>query len=131
MGAKLALQKSNNRAVDTLARRLITDHGKSLAESIRLAHTVGVQPPKGPTPSMLWEYKMVSALSGTSFDHWYSNLEVYDHSQDIAEAKADASEGTNTTIRHEAQNELPTLRVHLGVARHAFLASPGVGPETA
>jgi putative membrane protein len=123
MGGKLALQKSSNPAVHTLAQRLITDHSKSLADSIRLAHAIGVQPPKDPEPSMLWELKMVSALSGRSFDHWYSNLEVYDHSQDISEAKSEAGEGTNTAVRKEAQKELPVLRMHLGLSRHALAAS--------
>src|SRR5204863_6110508 len=52
---------------------------------------IGVQPPKDPEPSMLWQLKMVSALSGRGFGHWYSSLEVYDHSQDISEAKSKAA----------------------------------------
>lgn len=96
---------------------------KSLAESLRLAHAIGVQPPKDPAPSMLWELKMVSALSGRSFDHWYSNLEVYDHSQDISEAKSEAGEGTNTQVRKAAQKENPKLRLHLRLARQALGAS--------
>jgi predicted outer membrane protein len=123
MGGKLALQKSSNPAVDRLAHRLVSDHSKSLQESIALAHRIGVQPPKDPQPSMLWELKMVSALSGRNFDYWYSNLEVYDHSQDINEAKSEAGEGTNQQVRSSAQKELPMLRLHLSLAKHALLAS--------
>jgi hypothetical protein len=50
--------------VHRLAQRLVSDHSKSLADSIRLAHAIGVEPPKDPTLSMLWELKIVSGLSG-------------------------------------------------------------------
>jgi putative membrane protein len=123
MGGRLALQKSSNPAVRKLAQRLITDHSKSLADGVKLAHAIGVQPPKDPEPSMLWELKMVTVLSGRSFDYWYSNLEVYDHSQDISEATAEAGEGTNQQLRKEAQKELPMLRMHLSLSRHALLSS--------
>ena len=120
MGGKLALQKSDNSAVRKLAQRLITDHNKSLKEAIALAHAVGIQPPKDPAPSMLWSLKMVNALSGQSFDYWYSNLEVYDHSQDISEAKTESGQGTNPRVRKQAQKEVPVLQLHLHLARQAL-----------
>lgn len=124
-GGRLALQKSSNTAVRALAQRLIADHTKSLNDGAKLAGTIGVKVPKGPTPSMVWELKMVSQLSGRSFDTWYSNLEVYDHSQDISEAKSEASEGTNPEVRKDAQKELPTLTMHLSLARRALSSAGG------
>ena len=104
----------------------MADHSKSLKEGASLAASIGVKVPKDPEPSMVWELKMVSALPAGSFEHWYSSLEVYDHSQDIAEGKAEVSEGTNPNVRHEAAKELPTLRVHLRLAKRALQQSRGM-----
>ncbi|HZT16046.1 MAG TPA: DUF4142 domain-containing protein [Gaiellaceae bacterium] len=122
-GGKMALKKTHNAAVLALAHRLVSDHSKSLQEAVKLAHSLGIKPPDGPTPSMTWELKMVGSLSAGQFDYWYSNLEVYDHSQDISEAKSEASEGTNTQVRKQAQTEIPMLRLHYDLARRALAAS--------
>ena len=39
---------------------------------------------------MQWELQIVSTLSGAAFDHWYADLEVKDHMQDISEAADEA-----------------------------------------
>jgi putative membrane protein len=124
MGGKLALKKSKSLAVWGLAQRLVQDHTKSLNESLALARRLGVKAPKDPTPSMQWEIMMVSQLNGQSFDYNYSKLELYDHSQDIEEAKSEASDGTNKLVRQLAEKELPTLRAHLSLSKRAYHASP-------
>jgi len=129
MGGKIALNKSSSEAVRALGQRLISDHTKSLHESIALAHRIGIKVPKDPTPSMQWELMMVSQLNGSSFDYNYSKLEVYDHSQDIEESKAEASDGTNTLVRQAAKKALPMLTMHLMLSKHALAASPA--PSTA
>src|SRR5213082_3268733 len=54
-GGKIALARSQNAAVTTLARRLIKDHAKSLHDAIALAQRWGTKPPPAATPSMQWE----------------------------------------------------------------------------
>src|SRR5581483_8212822 len=104
-----------------------SDHTKSLKEAVALAHKIGIKAPKDPTPSMQWELMMVSQLNGASFDYNYSKLELYDHSQDIEESKAEARDGTNTLVRALAQKELPMLTMHLKLSRQAYNASPAPG----
>jgi putative membrane protein len=118
-GGKLALQKGQSQDVKTLAQRLVTDHSKSLEESIALAHRLGIEVPTSAQPSMQWELKVVSSFSGADFDTWYSSLEVMDHQQDITEAQDEWKDGTNPQARAAAKQELPMLRTHLKLAKQA------------
>jgi putative membrane protein len=79
--------------------------------------------PSSPTPSEVWELKMVASLKGKAFNRAYSSLEVYDHLQDIDEASTEVASGTNSQVRDDAKTELPMLREHLKLAREAFRAS--------
>lgn len=123
-GGQLALAKSNDPAVIRLANRLIADHRKSFIDDAKLARKLGVEIPKSPMPSMVWDLRMVASLRGKAFNHWYSSLEVYDHLQDIQEATDEVEDGTNSKVRDSARTELPTLRVHLALARGALRANP-------
>jgi len=124
-GGQQALAKSQNAAVRALAARLVKDHSKSLKKSTSLAKRLGIKVPKTPSPSMQWELQVVGAMSGASYDHWYSSLEVKDHVQDISEAHEETSKGSNASIRHAAGVEVPTLQKHLALSRAALKASPG------
>lgn len=123
IGGKIAEQKSKNPAVLRLAKRLIDDHSKSLSDAIKLAHTLKIDVPTSPTPSMVWELKVVASLKGKAFDRWYSSLEVFDHLQDIDETGTEVANGTNSQIRDDAKTELPMLRMHLRMSRAALAAS--------
>jgi hypothetical protein len=54
-------------------------------------------------------------------------LEVFDHKQDLQEAKDEADLGTNRRIGKEAKTEIPTLKEHLRLAREALAAVGGNG----
>ena len=123
-GGKIAKAKSNNPAVTRLANRLISDHAKSFSDDAKLARKLGVDVPTSPLPSQIWELKMVASLRGKAFNHWYSSLEVYDHVQDIQEASDEVKDGTNSEVRDSARMEIPTLRLHLALARAALGANP-------
>jgi putative membrane protein len=123
MGGKLAEKKSHNPAVLKLAKRLVDDHSKSLSDAVKLAHSLKIDVPSSPTPSMIWELKVVATFKGKAFDRWYSSLEVYDHIQDIDETGTEVANGTNSQVRDDAKTELPILREHLKLARQALAAS--------
>ena len=122
-GGKLAKAKSHNPAVMRLANRLVTDHAKSLSDAEKLARSLGIDVPKSPLPSQVWELNMVASLRGQAFNHWYSSLEVLDHVQDISEATDEVNDGTNAKVRDDARTELPMLHVHLKLAREALVAN--------
>jgi putative membrane protein len=123
IGGKWAQHHSKNAAVLRLANRLVSDHTKSLKDAADLAHSLGIDVPSKPTPSMQWELNMVRSLHGAAYNHWYASLEVFDHVQDIQEASDEVNDGTNKQIRDDAAKELPTLRIHLRLARLALAAN--------
>lgn len=122
-GGKWAKAHSKNAAVLRLANRLVSDHTKSLGDAIKLAHSLKIAVPSSPTPSMVWELKMLSSLHGKAYNHWYTSLEVYDHVQDIDETTSEVQNGTNSQVRGDARTELPMLRMHLRMSRQAAAAN--------
>jgi putative membrane protein len=122
-GGKLAEAKSNNPAVIKLAKTLVSDHTKSYKDVAKLARKLGVEVPKSPTPSEVWELKVVASLKGKAFDRWYSSLEAYDHVQDIQETTDEVKDGSNSDVRSDAKTEIPMLKMHLRLAEEAVNAS--------
>jgi putative membrane protein len=123
IGGQIALKKSHNAAVIQLANRLIADHSKSLRDAVTEAKEFGIEVPDTPSPSQQWELNVVSTFSGNSFDHWYSDLEVKDHMQDIQETQDEIDKGSNPEIKQLAQGDLPVLQEHLKLAQQALAAS--------
>jgi putative membrane protein len=123
-GGRIALRLSGNKAVRDLAKALIKDHAQSFKDSAKLARGLGVEVPKAPTMTMVWELKIVSSLRGKTFNHWYASLEAADHEQDIAETTDEVKDGSNSDVVLGAKHELPTLNRHLKLAREALRANP-------
>ncbi|HEX4679465.1 MAG TPA: DUF4142 domain-containing protein [Gaiellaceae bacterium] len=118
-GGKLAVNKGTTAQIHALGERLMTDHSKSLQESLALAKANGVTAPQAPTPSMVWELNTVGAMTGKAFDKSYSSLEVKDHEQDIEETTFEIKHGAKPEIKSSAKKELPILRMHLTLATKA------------
>jgi predicted outer membrane protein len=123
-GGMLAQQKGASATVRALGARLVTDHTKSLKDASKVARRLGISVPGKPTPSMQWELQIVGTLSGSQFDHWYSDLEVEDHKQDITESKDEIKEGSNPQVKKLAAEDLPVLKEHLALSIHALGVSP-------
>jgi putative membrane protein len=122
-GGRFALAHSHSKAVLKLAGRLVSDHSKTLADTEALARRLGVEIPKAPTPSEQWELRIVRTLKGHAFNHWYSSLEVFDHIQDIGESKDEIQDGKLASVRSDARDDLPILRLHLHLAQQALKAN--------
>ncbi len=125
-GGKLALKKSSNQAVITLANTLISDHTQSLQETQQVASKLGVDLPSEPSPSQQWELEELGEMSGATFNHDYSELEVLDHEQDIEEAQDEVDLGCNPMVRDLAKSDIPMLQKHLQLSKQALQSS---GPE--
>jgi putative membrane protein len=119
-GGKLALEKSSDREVRTLASTLVKDHTKSLRETKAIARSLGVKVDAKPSPPQQWELSIVASKSGAAFNRWYAKLEVQDHEQDITDAQEERHSGTNSRVRVSAKQEIPDLRKHLALARRAL-----------
>jgi putative membrane protein len=123
-GGKIALRMSSNAAVRNLASALISDHQKSYADAVDLAHRFGVPVQTDPSPSEQWELQAIQQFSGAQFNHQYALLEVYDHMQDIDLATHEAADGCASSVRENARNELPMLERHLAHSKRALAANP-------
>jgi putative membrane protein len=124
-GGKLAQDKGQSQQVRDLGARLVADHGKSLVESIKLAHRLHIKVPDSPSPSQQWQLQAVGTFSGNAFDRQYASLEVFDHVQDIKEASDEVKQGTNRRVRKSAKKEIPVLEQHLQLAKAALDAVGG------
>jgi predicted outer membrane protein len=122
-GGKIALARAETPAARALGRRLMTDHAKSLASAIRVAHMVGVAVPPAATPSEQWELNRLKNIPRSSFDVQYAVLEVKDHNQDIEETGFEAREGEEYVVRHEALEDLPMLNLHLELSKSTVVAA--------
>jgi putative membrane protein len=122
-GGHLAETRGTIDAVKDLGATLVRDHTTSLAQSRALAERLGITVPSGPSPTQKWQLRAVDQLSGATFDHWYADLEVQDHVQDIQEARDEVEDGWNRAVRRDARMEIPTLRKHLAMARAALASS--------
>jgi putative membrane protein len=119
-GGRMALAKTSNPAVETLARRLISDHTKSLHDAEDLAAQYGIKLEKDPTPTQRWQLSELAEWHGKAFDVEYSELEVLDHQQDIQETTDEVQMGCDTEIVSDAQQEIPMLKVHLRLSEQAL-----------
>lgn len=122
-GGKLAQSMATTQQVRDLGATLVKDHTKSLQDATELAKRLGIEVPSEPSPSQQWELRAVQQFSGTQFDHWYADLEVQDHTQDIQEATDEVHDGWNHAVRHEAKAELPVLQLHLSLAQSALASA--------
>jgi putative membrane protein len=120
-GGRLALQKSHDKRTRALAQMLMTDHTKSLHDTVALAQKLGVQGvQKQPTQAQAWELKALAAMKPAGrFNHWYALLEVRDHKDDISDATEERDNGSNQEVRDAARTELPILLKHLKASEKA------------
>jgi len=124
-GGQLAQQKAASSAVKQFGARLIEDHSKSLQDAIEVATKLGIEVPAEPSPTQQWELRAVSQYSGSEFDHWYSDLEVQDHMEDIDAAQDEVEKGCSRKVRQLAKDDLPVLQQHLEIAQSLLSASGG------
>jgi putative membrane protein len=119
-GGELAQRNATTDKVRALGERLVKDHSESLEDATDLAERLGIDVPDSPSPTQQWELRAVEQFQGRDFDHWYADLEVQDHKQDIQEAQDEIDKGCNPDIRDEAKSELPVLQEHLRLAEEAL-----------
>jgi putative membrane protein len=119
-GGQLAQRAATTEKVRALGKRLVEDHSDSLKDATELAERLGIEVPDSPSPTQQWELRAVAQFRGRDFDHWYADLEVQDHKQDIQEAQDEIDKGCNPDIRDEARAELPVLQEHLQLAQSAL-----------
>jgi len=113
----LAQQQASSAGVKQFGQRMVTDHSKANAALMRVAAQEGVALPDAPGPEEQATKARLSHLSGPAFDKAYVSDMVEDHVKDIADFTKEASTGKDPATKAFAAKTLPTLKMHLRMAR--------------
>jgi putative membrane protein len=111
---QVAMEKGKSDAVKTFGQRMVTDHGKGNRELMGLAQKKGVVLPNDDSTM---KSKAVSVTSGGVFDKAYAKAMVSDHEEDIKAFEKEAASGSDPDVKKWANETLPTLRMHLDMAK--------------
>jgi putative membrane protein len=118
----------------TVARMLVADHSKALADTKKLARQLGVKLPARPNPLQRQLITELARASGFNLQRMFAAFGGADHQLDIAEAKEAAKKASNPRVKAAARKELPVLKKHLGaftdLLRTTLAQSAGGGAAT-
>jgi putative membrane protein len=112
----LAQQKGNSQAVRDFGKRMVADHGKANDQLKQIASKKGVSIPPSLSHSEQSMLEQLQNASGATFDKDYAKGMVKDHRQDIKQFQKAAKELTDPDLRAWAEQTLPILQQHLGMA---------------
>jgi putative membrane protein len=110
--SQLALQRSRNPAIRSLARQMVQDHTiTSQALGVPAGSAVALDARHA---SML---NQLAPLSGRAFDAAYGQMQVMAHQEAVGMFAAYAQGGVDPAMRAFAQQVLPSLQMHLTMAQ--------------
>ena len=126
---QLAADRASEKPVKDLGQRMVDDHTKANDDLKSAAAKDNVSVPTQTELSKKdqAEYDRLSKLSGTEFDHAYTEHLVKDHKSDIAMFQHEAQNGKDPAIKSFAAKTLPTLESHLTDAEQTLHS---VSPKT-
>jgi putative membrane protein len=113
--ARVALAKSQDPSVRSLAQRLVTDHGKTSAELESIATHKGIEVPKALDAEHRVRVDAITAKTGAEFDREFSQRMNRDHIKSIALFES-ATKTADPELAQFAKKTLPTLREHQQLA---------------
>ena len=112
MTAKLALQKSKDEKVRTIATTIIKDHGTAEASLKSLAGTYKMMLPMEADARHKKAYAKLQGMSGTEFDSAYLKGQVKDHYAAVNLFQDEMAKGEDSKVRGYAAKFLPTIEQH-------------------
>lgn len=120
--ASLARTKATNAGVKSYAEMLVSDHGKALTDTKKLATSTKITPqaPPGDTTAQMTSHlldRFKGLAKGAAFDTAFVNHEVEDHQHDIDETKQMGAQAQNSDVKNALNKSLPTLQKHLDRAQ--------------
>ncbi|MFN2492046.1 MAG: DUF4142 domain-containing protein [Pyrinomonadaceae bacterium] len=115
---RLALRRGRSALVKQFGRRMVTDHTRAGNQLKHLAARKGITLPGDMDAEGTEAISRLSALSGSEFDRAYMDMMVSDHEKDVSEFESEASSGADRDVKAFARKTLPTLKMHLRMARN-------------
>ena len=110
--SELALTKSHDKRVRMIATMLIHQHGKAEKDLKTVAQLHHVSLPAGTDALHRQEYRMLSRMSGPSFDKSFMKGQVRDHNMTISLFNKELEKGNETHVRSFAAKYLPDIQNH-------------------
>jgi putative membrane protein len=114
---QLAQDKGSNEAVKDFGKKMVDDHSAANDKLKSVAADQKIKLPEAMSKTDQATYDRLSGLSGDAFDKAYARDMVNDHVKDIAAFKREAADGKNDAVKSFASETLPTLQMHLKMAR--------------
>lgn len=114
---QLAQAHASGAGVKQFGKRMVTDHTHANTQLMQIASKQGVALPVAPGPEEQATKARLARLSGTAFDRAYVSDMVEDHEKDVADFKKEAQTGKDPAVKAFAAKTLPTLQMHLQMAR--------------
>jgi putative membrane protein len=115
--ANIALTHTQDSQVIAFAHTMIRDHKRLAAQLKRAAKTGGLTPRATLTASQQAAISHLKQLQGSAFDSAYKTQQVKAHVAAISLFLHEGRSGKLPMLRHSASAALPTLRMHLKMAR--------------
>ena len=116
---KVAAQGGESAEVKKFGDHMVTDHTKALHELNALADKKNWTFPIKMNAGHQAAYDRISKLSGKDFDREYMNRMEKDHEKTVALFELANQKATDTELKSFASKTLPTLRMHLDMARES------------
>ena len=126
--ARLALQRSANESVKQFAQKMIDDHTAAGEELKQVASTKGITLPMQPDARQMAMMAKMQRLSGAEFDMMYVKEAGVKAHQDMEKLfTKESMSGKDTDAKAFASKTLPTVRMHLQMARDMMASMKGMG----
>jgi putative membrane protein len=113
----LAARKGQSASVRSFGRRMVSDHTRAGNKLKAIAKSIGITLPDALDANQQAEIDRLSQLSGADFDRAYMDKMVADHEMAVAEFETEAKSGADRKLKAFASATLPTLRMHLRMAK--------------
>jgi putative membrane protein len=114
---RIASRRARSGAVKSFGTRMIADHTSAGNKLKAIAARKRINLPAGLDADGKDAVDRLSSLSGREFDRAYLEMMVMDHEKAVADFEAEANSGSDRQLRSFARQTLPTLRMHLRMAR--------------
>jgi len=129
--ARLAEQQTRSDAVREFARHMIRDHSRADSALSRLAEGNGIPVPEELDAKQREISEGLSRLSGPEFDIEYLRVQVQNHQRMAQLMEYVIGSGENPQVQGFAAATLPTVYMHLALARDLLDQASRQNPQVA
>jgi putative membrane protein len=114
---RLATKKGRSAAVRSFGRRMVTDHTRAGNKLNAIARRKDITLLQTLDAEAKAKMDQLAQLSGAAFDRAYMDMMVSDHEAAVSLFETEATGGTDAELKAFAAATLPTLKMHLSMAK--------------